>query len=1272
MTEPRRVAFNTVPAPQAAAVPVPPVTTAKKKRREERNGSAPANVRFGLRLSEPSDRSHTEYNYNELLREAKRNFANPDDPFNDEEKERKEVEALAKKLEEKYGQKNHKRRKDRMQDLIDMGYGYDDTDPFIDNSEAYDELVPASLTTKYGGFYINTGTLQFRQTSDTEDEDVAGKKRLKSPKFFFQKQKLKDGEDRVAKKQRRKDEGGMKEKKSRKLKVSKESGVVALNADKHKKKRKSHSDALSLAEMLKKFQKEKEAMKKQEMSMKPIPALQVPEQAIKNAAGSDISVTASDQVFAILGNSNENDLLQEAANAMELLGDLDIDKLLAETPSGSPASETEENSNTAMSSGFTLAAQSQKQLVELPVGLPVLLEKQIKDLKTLCAVHLNNETHAGKGSEGEGKKKFFTPDINTILLDIELQLQELNVTVRSAVYSYLASFLPCSKDTLMKRLKKLHLNDQDERLRDPTQKLKEAVASVMPAQLVKYQEELQAHTQARFAKMASEEDRDKNGSEEDDDDKPGRRVMGPRKKFLWNDYVRDLLCNLVKIKLGCYELEQNKSQSAEDYLKAFMETEVKPIWPKGWMQARMLLKESKRVHNHLTATPAKKKVIFAPKPKVKDSSPKKEQRLSTPASTVPKVVPTSKIMPVSISSSSCNPSRETIYLDDSLDEDLSLKPPSLESVSDALSVFNNSTKISRTVNNSVSPAPRPQPVAKEDKKVIAKVTPLVLSPKAASCSPRVATPSPKVGTASLKAGTPSPKAVTQSPKASALSPKSGTSSPKVSTLSPVPLTFSHLFGHSSGTKKSQEGSRPGMTSLIAGYTAPSSQTPKPPSVTSTAKQHQPGLQRLSQSQTQSTKQSQSSMHHNSLMSHPQVTTCKTLQNPVVKLNACPQHLLASHVSQLSDTSTAYPTSFSPSVTSNAQAVSRTSISPSTSSDYTPKSAMPSSTSAQGFKPPFSMASPPKPTTPSNTMNQNVSIGSSNLTGSPTSRQSSSKHSGSPSSSRHLPSGSIAGQQQSTSLVKKTSVPQKMASPPGAGTLGRSTTGGAVSRGSLSVSGAPVRSSGSAGRSSVAGAAGMSTTNRSTTSASVTRSGALSSAAANRSSPSGTVSRTSVSGGPGSGPQVAIKMLPSLHRPPSGSGTSTGIQATAGSTLLANTSSLTLMTSPLNVTNLNATSASLNSAAAFSMLGGLVPVSLPFQLPLNLINFASESDITTTTPTGSTSAPFQHNITQSILKGLQSGSTQLSRSSVPAHLQQAYAATKARETLQRSNGNRNDF
>ena len=51
---------------------------------------------------------------------------------------------------------------------------------------------------------------------------------------------------------------------------------------------------------------------------------------------------------------------------------------------------------------------------------------------------------------------------------------------------------------------------------------------------------------------------------------------------------RGLLCNLVRVKLSCYELEAQCSLSVEDYLKAFMENEVKPLWPKGWMQARLV------------------------------------------------------------------------------------------------------------------------------------------------------------------------------------------------------------------------------------------------------------------------------------------------------------------------------------------------------------------------------------------------------------------------------------------------------------------------------------------------------------------------------------------------------------------------------------------------------------------------------------------------------------------------------------------------------------
>lgn len=58
-------------------------------------------------------------------------------------------------------------------------------------------------------------------------------------------------------------------------------------------------------------------------------------------------------------------------------------------------------------------------------------------------------------------------------------------------------------------------------------------------------------------------------------------------KFDFSLPLRELLCHLVKIKLESYDLERNnKAQSLEDYMKAFLDAEVKPLWPKGWMQAR--------------------------------------------------------------------------------------------------------------------------------------------------------------------------------------------------------------------------------------------------------------------------------------------------------------------------------------------------------------------------------------------------------------------------------------------------------------------------------------------------------------------------------------------------------------------------------------------------------------------------------------------------------------------------------------------------------------
>ncbi|XP_040212332.1 ubinuclein-1 isoform X3 [Rana temporaria] len=668
MAEPRRVQLSGIPSssPFHPSAPKKP----RPENQEETEAPVAATVRIALSLFEPDQKKCPEFFYPELVRnrqgngkknpsgENKKNF----DPFDDEEAERKEVENLARKFEQKYS--NKKKRKDRVQDLIDMGYGYDDSDSFIDNSEAYDELVPASLNTKYGGFYINSGTLQFRQASDSEDEFVKEKKN-KSPK------KMKERGDKIKKKKREE------EKKGRKNKHPKP-GFTALNGVKDKKKKKPPPPVTDVSEMLARFRQEKEAEKKKLMvtticttpkvsSMSSTPVLPPPPPREAEPAPDPLLSTIV----------TETELLQ-AASALDALSDKDLDNLL-----GPPPEKGAGGSVIAPSEEF-------KKPPSMPEGLPISLEVKIKEL-----------TLAVRGSEGDKKTILFTGKMNSALLDIYLLSRDLSPAHRSAVFTHLSYVLPCSKDTLVKWASRLYLHKQQGgRLQEPLRKLKEAVLKAMPEHISKYNKEFKIYNEAKYAKMLSDDkDQKAHSEEEEEEDKSSKRTAGPRKKFQWTEEIRQLLSQLVCIKMDMFEPEGSGGMlSLEEYFKSFLDTEVKPIWPRGWMQARTLFNESRRLYPQLSSIMAKNKPTAPSKVKVKEF-PNKVEKTVPPSPVEVQGAAVSSTLPAKNSPVPAPPSSfstsaspvATYNQDNSLDGDLIRNPPSLDAVSEHLSALSSRT-----------------------------------------------------------------------------------------------------------------------------------------------------------------------------------------------------------------------------------------------------------------------------------------------------------------------------------------------------------------------------------------------------------------------------------------------------------------------------------------------------------------------------------------------------------------------------------------------------
>ncbi|KAM9769359.1 ubinuclein-1 isoform 3-T3 [Menidia menidia] len=613
MAESRRVQLTTLscdassPANKSASVSTACTDVPEAKEGGSDRPVDPNTVRLVLTLFEPDERTFPEFSYSQLVEKKISRTEDFQPSALEHNEEHDEISAIARKLEEKYGGKHKK--KDRIQDLIDIGYGYDEEDSFIDNSEAYDEFVPSSITTKFGGFYVNSGMLQFRQASDTENEDFMAEERTFEP---TKKRKLLGEQDKPKKKLCKASEE-MEGYAHLKPSSLPESG----RHEKIKIKKKRAVKTLSVTSMLKKFQREKDKERQRMAKSTAITGAAPPSLFPADAAGGGGS-GLTDPLLCLIGSTTDHALIQ-AASTVDF--DIDLDSLLdvsedSLSPRSHPQTATEPrvlqnraDEQTHQDGASNMEVQvlnlgsnyqpvphpeqthvqskpssTAEQSAPLPEGLAPGLEDSIRKLMV-----------AAKISEGESKLKFFNPEINSILLDIELQCQEQGGQLRSKVYRHMSSFMPCSKDTLFKRVKKLLISHVESPcLEDTLQKLKEAIGRSMPEQIACFSESCQAYEQVKTLKVTEEEHTE---------EKSGRKG-GPKKLFKWNQEIRECLGHVLKERMN--QSKDKGGPETEESLKSLLDNEVKPLWPKGWMQSRALMRESKKLLGLSTSLPMNK------------------------------------------------------------------------------------------------------------------------------------------------------------------------------------------------------------------------------------------------------------------------------------------------------------------------------------------------------------------------------------------------------------------------------------------------------------------------------------------------------------------------------------------------------------------------------------------------------------------------------------------------------------------------------------------
>lgn len=596
MSEAKRIPLQTLELPESLGY------VAKKEKKGEKGKQLAPSFRFTLTLPESNEKACPEFNYAQLLKaaekkrrkELKRGDENATNglSFDDDDDDDK-LRDMARRFEAKYGTSTMGKKRHKYEDYVDLGAGYDENDSFIDNTDAYDEIVPEEMTTAHGGFYINCGALEFRsadrhvlvhnnnnnnqsndeESSESSEEDTED---VDSPKRSDKRNISSSDEDDTE------DITGDQPRKKQKIDENGEKKQIHENMIKKKKKQQNSQDQQN-------FQQDGDTLNRRKEKGETTDAEVSEDQEEKKKSDKvDTQKTknTSDKKFDIKKcekkTTNTNGFDGKKLELKKLGGkDSNIDDAIESVVNAARVEDESSRDTTDSGKSRCIGTESEcddidKEEAPLPDSLPENVVEIVNKLKA-CAENSK-----------EGKSKFFNTTVNTLLLSLEKRLRALSPpSLRPETYGHLARFLPCSKAALQNRAKKLFVQDLDYNVRDLIQRLKTVIDEIMPSVRCKYVDECKKVTEGKEVE-GSPEDVESSDDEDicEDIDKP----KIPKKQFPWTEEAKKLVSEIASIKSHCYNVLRPRKLSMYAYVGSFMVRQVLPLWPPGYMTAQALLK----------------------------------------------------------------------------------------------------------------------------------------------------------------------------------------------------------------------------------------------------------------------------------------------------------------------------------------------------------------------------------------------------------------------------------------------------------------------------------------------------------------------------------------------------------------------------------------------------------------------------------------------------------------------------------------------------------